>query len=156
MWKHIASVPQDHKKDRFHYPLYLSCCHSVLHAGLFRAAVPSGASTGIYEALELRDKDKSRFLGKGFSTIFVFPFYMKELIKCQLCYWYLTYLPPIINTHYWPLSSKQNSVPRKKYYILYFSYFFLCVIFTLRSLSSFLTDVKGLVSFRCLFLLIKN
>jgi enolase 1/2/3 len=33
--------------------------------GLFRAAVPSGASTGIYEALELRDKDKGRFLGKG-------------------------------------------------------------------------------------------
>ncbi|XP_028826277.1 enolase 1b, (alpha) isoform X1 [Denticeps clupeoides] len=33
--------------------------------GLFRAAVPSGASTGIYEALELRDGDKSRFLGKG-------------------------------------------------------------------------------------------
>jgi enolase len=33
--------------------------------GLFRAAVPSGASTGIYEALELRDKDKNRFLGKG-------------------------------------------------------------------------------------------
>ncbi|KAB5517950.1 hypothetical protein PHYPO_G00173450 [Pangasianodon hypophthalmus] len=33
--------------------------------GLFRAAVPSGASTGIYEALELRDGDKSRFKGKG-------------------------------------------------------------------------------------------
>uniref|UniRef100_A0A803TUW3 Enolase N-terminal domain-containing protein n=1 Tax=Anolis carolinensis TaxID=28377 RepID=A0A803TUW3_ANOCA len=33
--------------------------------GLFRAAVPSGASTGIYEALELRDNDKTRFLGKG-------------------------------------------------------------------------------------------
>jgi enolase len=31
----------------------------------FRAAVPSGASTGIYEALELRDKDANRFLGKG-------------------------------------------------------------------------------------------
>jgi len=31
----------------------------------FRAAVPSGASTGIYEALELRDKDAQRFLGKG-------------------------------------------------------------------------------------------
>lgn len=30
-----------------------------------RAAVPSGASTGIYEALELRDGDKGRFLGKG-------------------------------------------------------------------------------------------
>lgn len=30
-----------------------------------RAAVPSGASTGVHEALELRDGDKSRFLGKG-------------------------------------------------------------------------------------------
>jgi len=30
-----------------------------------RAAVPSGASTGVYEALELRDGDKSRYLGKG-------------------------------------------------------------------------------------------
>eukprot|EP00747_Dinoflagellata_sp_TGD_P123752 gnl/TRDRNA2_/TRDRNA2_173869_c2_seq6.p1 gnl/TRDRNA2_/TRDRNA2_173869_c2~~gnl/TRDRNA2_/TRDRNA2_173869_c2_seq6.p1 ORF type:complete len:1042 (-),score=304.23 gnl/TRDRNA2_/TRDRNA2_173869_c2_seq6:103-3228(-) len=34
-------------------------------AALFRAAVPSGASTGIYEALEMRDGDKSRLLGKG-------------------------------------------------------------------------------------------
>lgn len=33
--------------------------------GLFRAAVPSGASTGVYEALELRDGDKGRLLGKG-------------------------------------------------------------------------------------------
>jgi len=33
--------------------------------GLFRAAVPSGASTGIYEALELRDKDAGRLMGKG-------------------------------------------------------------------------------------------
>lgn len=32
---------------------------------LGRAAVPSGASTGIHEALELRDGDKSRYLGKG-------------------------------------------------------------------------------------------
>src|SRR5215471_5331619 len=30
-----------------------------------RAAVPSGASTGEHEALELRDGDKSRFAGKG-------------------------------------------------------------------------------------------
>ena len=30
-----------------------------------RAAVPSGASTGIYEACELRDGDESRYLGKG-------------------------------------------------------------------------------------------
>ena len=33
-----------------------------------RAAVPSGASTGIYEACELRDGDKSRYLGKGVLT----------------------------------------------------------------------------------------
>ena len=32
---------------------------------LGRAAVPSGASTGIHEAVELRDDDKSRFMGKG-------------------------------------------------------------------------------------------
>ena len=30
-----------------------------------RAAVPSGASTGIFEACELRDGDKNRYLGKG-------------------------------------------------------------------------------------------
>ena len=30
-----------------------------------RAAVPSGASTGVHEALELRDGDKKRFGGKG-------------------------------------------------------------------------------------------
>ncbi|MGA0854945.1 MAG: phosphopyruvate hydratase, partial [Luteolibacter sp.] len=30
-----------------------------------RAAVPSGASTGEHEAVELRDGDKKRFLGKG-------------------------------------------------------------------------------------------
>src|SRR5512136_1575204 len=30
-----------------------------------RAAVPSGASTGIHEALEMRDGDKSHYLGKG-------------------------------------------------------------------------------------------
>ena len=30
-----------------------------------RAAVPSGASTGAFEAVELRDEDKSRYLGKG-------------------------------------------------------------------------------------------
>jgi len=35
---------------------------------LFRAAVPSGASTGIYEALELRDGDKGRLKGKGVLT----------------------------------------------------------------------------------------
>jgi enolase len=33
--------------------------------GFGRAAVPSGASTGEYEAVELRDGDKGRYLGKG-------------------------------------------------------------------------------------------
>lgn len=37
----------------------------VTKKGTYRAAVPSGASTGIYEALELRDGDKKRYLGKG-------------------------------------------------------------------------------------------
>ena len=36
-----------------------------LNTSCGRAAVPSGASTGIYEACELRDGDKSRYLGKG-------------------------------------------------------------------------------------------
>lgn len=37
----------------------------LLSGAFGRAAVPSGASTGINEALELRDGDKSRYLGKG-------------------------------------------------------------------------------------------
>src|SRR5215470_2319199 len=38
----------------------------LLESGILgRAAVPSGASTGEHEALELRDGDKSKFLGKG-------------------------------------------------------------------------------------------
>jgi enolase len=38
----------------------------TLEGGAFgRAAVPSGASTGVREALELRDGDKSRYMGKG-------------------------------------------------------------------------------------------
>ena len=37
-----------------------------LECGAFgRAAVPSGASTGEHEAIELRDGDKKRYLGKG-------------------------------------------------------------------------------------------
>ena len=38
----------------------------VLESGAFgRAAVPSGASTGAHEAVELRDGDKARYMGKG-------------------------------------------------------------------------------------------
>ena len=37
--------------------------------GLFQPAVPCGASTGIYKALELRDSNKTCFLGKGVSQV---------------------------------------------------------------------------------------
>ncbi|MBR0260221.1 MAG: phosphopyruvate hydratase, partial [Selenomonadaceae bacterium] len=38
----------------------------ILEGGIVgRAAVPSGASTGVNEALELRDGDKGRYMGKG-------------------------------------------------------------------------------------------
>ena len=45
--------------------LQILCYCLSLSVGLFRAAVPSGASTGIYEALELRDKDGGKYMGKG-------------------------------------------------------------------------------------------
>src|SRR5438309_3690314 len=38
---------------------------TLADGSLGRAAVPSGASTGAYEAVELRDGDKARYLGKG-------------------------------------------------------------------------------------------
>lgn len=47
--------PKNHQDDIYFF----------VSTGLFRAAVPSGASTGIYEALELRDNDKSCYMGKG-------------------------------------------------------------------------------------------
>ena len=37
----------------------------LINGSLGRASVPSGASTGSHEALELRDDDSSRYLGKG-------------------------------------------------------------------------------------------
>ena len=44
-------------------------CEVLLESGATaRAAVPSGASTGSREAIELRDGDKSRYLGKGVLT----------------------------------------------------------------------------------------
>lgn len=41
----------------------IACMYCVV--GLFRATVPSGASTGMHEAHELRDNDKSAYMGKG-------------------------------------------------------------------------------------------
>src|SRR5438067_13918209 len=35
------------------------------NGALGRAAVPSGASTGVHEAVELRDNDKTKYMGKG-------------------------------------------------------------------------------------------
>ena len=41
-------------------------CDVLLESGVMgRAAVPSGASTGSREAIELRDGDKGRYLGRG-------------------------------------------------------------------------------------------
>ena len=40
------------------------------NSGIFaRASVPSGASTGEHEAIELRDKDKKRYLGRGVKNV---------------------------------------------------------------------------------------
>lgn len=53
-----------------------------LDSGFYgRACVPSGASTGKYEALELRDGDKKRYLGKGVQKAV---FNVNELIAPQL------------------------------------------------------------------------
>ena len=43
----------------------VECDIKLEDGSIGRAAVPSGASTGIHEALELRDGDKSRYFGKG-------------------------------------------------------------------------------------------
>lgn len=61
-------------KDLFYYihEIAKKCIYRVhlCFLGLFRAAVPSGASIGIYEALELRDKDPARYLGKGLLILY--------------------------------------------------------------------------------------
>lgn len=54
--------------------------------GLFRAAVPSGASTGVHEALELRDKEKNNYHGKSVlkAVCHVNEIIGPELIKANL------------------------------------------------------------------------
>jgi enolase len=49
-----------------------------------RAIVPSGASTGAYEAVELRDGDKDRYLGKGVEKAVD---YVNEIIAPELIGW---------------------------------------------------------------------
>ena len=41
-----------------------------MELGRFRASVPSGASTGIHEAVELRDGDKNAYVGKGIQSFY--------------------------------------------------------------------------------------
>jgi len=48
--------------------------------GRFRAAVPSGASTGVHEAVELRDGDKANYVGKGMSRFILF----RHVRECHL------------------------------------------------------------------------
>ena len=59
-------------KDLFGYEILDSrgnptvCVELTLDNGIKGvASVPSGASTGVHEALELRDNDKNRYMGKG-------------------------------------------------------------------------------------------
>lgn len=59
----------------------------VTDLGLFRAAVPSGASTGVHEALELRDEVKGQYHGKDVSKAIdnINKIIAPELLKSGLC-----------------------------------------------------------------------
>lgn len=64
--------------------------HVTLESGISaKAAVPSGASTGIYEAVELRDGDNKRFNGKGVQKAIknvntkIFPLLLGEDVRKQ-------------------------------------------------------------------------
>jgi enolase len=50
-------------------------------SGLFRASVPSGASTGVHEAHELRDGDKKVHFGKGYIS---YSFPLLSFIICRI------------------------------------------------------------------------
>ena len=64
MEKHISSIKAREIIDSRGMPTVEALlCLSSGHRGV--ASVPSGASTGAYEAIELRDKDKKRYFGKG-------------------------------------------------------------------------------------------
>jgi Enolase len=49
---------------------------------LARAAVPSGASTGDFEAMELRDNNKNRYMGKGVLTAVIM-----SIMNTKRSYW---------------------------------------------------------------------
>jgi hypothetical protein len=52
--------------------------------GRYRAAVPSGASTGVHEAVELRDGVKSEYMGKGPSFLSERPLTRSSFSPSQL------------------------------------------------------------------------
>ena len=59
------TVEVDLETDKGFWIMWIKKLKKNFFVGLFRAAVPSGASTGVHEALELRDGDKSVHHGKG-------------------------------------------------------------------------------------------
>ena len=67
MSKHLAPIASVHAREildsRGNPTIEVDV--TLADGTLGRAAVPSGASTGVHEAVELRDGDKSRYLGKG-------------------------------------------------------------------------------------------
>jgi enolase len=69
-----------------------------------RAAVPSGASTGIHEALELRDGDKKRYGGKGVLKAVAA---VNDVIADELYGWDATDQPLIWNC--WPWMARPTS-----------------------------------------------
>jgi enolase len=60
-----------------------------------RAIVPSGASTGAFEAVELRDGDKGRYLGKGVQKAVE---NVEEIIAPELIGMDATIRSPLINS----------------------------------------------------------
>ena len=54
-----------HKVGNGPCEIVIGLCSQIYLPGRFRAAVPSGASTGVHEAVELRDGDKANYVGKG-------------------------------------------------------------------------------------------
>ena len=66
----------------------------ILDSGIMgRAAVPSGASTGVHEALELRDGDKNRYGGKGVL--------LRNRNWGRMLYWVSLWRLPKLRQHNW-------------------------------------------------------
>ncbi len=87
----------------------------VLESGIMgRASVPSGASTGEHEALELRDGDKQRYGGKGVQKAVdnVNKIIAPKLIGMSS----LNQMLPQVNTKHWNFAMVTNSAMVEKEY----------------------------------------